>query len=364
MASPEEPTFSGTDRFSVSRKIGEGGNGVVYEAYDQELEERVALKVLRRLGGDEILHFKNEFRALQGVQHPNLVSLGELIEREWGSRLIRGWNEGWMSAPARVGDKIARLVGARQGEVVLADSTSVNLFKLGWAALEARPGRRKIVTDDLNFPSDLYVLRGLCEQRGQGHQLEIVPSEDGVHGPVEGLLAALDADTALLTLSHTVFKSAYTYALARLTAAAHEAGALVLWDLSHSVGSVVTGLAAAGADLAVGCTYKYLNGGPGAPAFLYLAERHHDAARQPLQGWMGHARPFDFTPGYESAGGIRRFLAGTPGILGMTALDAALDVFDGIAVTDIRKKSLALTAAFIEAVAGLDLPGVAVITPY
>lgn len=269
--------------------------------------------------------------------------LGEVIEEEWGGRLVRGWNEGWMSAPSRVGDKIARLVGAREGEVVLADSTSVNLFKLAWAALRSRPGRRKILTDDLNFPSDLYVLRGLCEQRGEGHRLEVVPSEDGVYGPVDGLLAALDADTALLTLSHTVFRSAYTYDLARLTAAAHEAGALVLWDLSHSVGSVVTGLAAAGADLAVGCTYKYLNGGPGAPAFLYVRRDLQDELANPIPGWMGRADMFAFDPGYAPAPGLQHFLTGTPPILSMSTIEPAVDLLLEAGVERLRAKSVLQT---------------------
>ncbi|MBW7884927.1 MAG: aminotransferase class V-fold PLP-dependent enzyme, partial [Caldilineaceae bacterium] len=190
--------------------------------------------------------------------------VSQLSDHEWGDRLIRGWNEGWFTAPERIGSKIAQLVGAQATEVIMADSTSVNLFKLVVAALRRQQGRTRILTDNLNFPSDLYVLQGVIDLLGNQHHLEILPSPDGVHGPEDVLIAALDEDVALVSLSHTTFKSGFVYDMARVTRAAHAAGSLMLWDLSHSVGAVPVALNEAGADLAVGCTYKYVNGGPGA----------------------------------------------------------------------------------------------------
>jgi kynureninase len=249
---------------------------------------------------DGLGHFRNRFF----VTDPRLIyldgnSLGRLpkataallrdgVERQWGERLIRGWNEGWMELGGRIGAKLARLLGAQPHEVLVADSTSVNLYKLALAALNARPTRRKIVTDNLNFPSDLYVLQGICAQATPARELHVVPSADGIRGPVDELLAAIDEETALVTLTHAVFKSAYVYDMAAISARAHEVGALVLWDLSHAAGSVPIDLTGAGADLAVGCTYKYLNGGPGAPAST-CAKSCTMCCRIPCRG--GWARP-------------------------------------------------------------------------
>ncbi len=302
---------------------------------------------------DPLRHFRSEFE----ITDPDLIyldgnSLGRLpkavkglmeeLTCKWGERLVRGWNEGWwMEMQTRIGDKIAALAGASAGEIIIADSTSINLFKLAVAALHLQPGRTKIVTDDLNFPSDLYVLQGLCKMLGSDYHLEIVPSVDGIHGPVEALAAALDDDTALLSLSHTVYKSGYTYPMDIVTRSAHAAGALVLWDLSHSAGALPVDLSAAGPDFAVGCTYKYLNGGPGAPAYLYVRSELQHKVFNPVSGWLGRAAPFDFALDYRPAPGIRRMLSGTPPILSIAAIEPGVDLILEAGIDALRTKSLA-----------------------
>ena len=270
-----------------------------------------------------------------------------LIHKEWGDRLIRSWNEGWLDAPTRVGAKIAELIGAQPDEVIMADSTSVNLFKLVVAALRQQGGRQRgrtrILTDDLNFPSDVYVVQGAVDLLGGEHSLELLPSPDGIHGPVDALKEALDEKTALLTLSHTVFKSGYTYDMADLSAAAREAGAVTLWDLSHSVGAAPVDLNAAGADLAVGCTYKYLNGGPGAPAFLYVRRELQEELANPITGWMGQKGMFDFTLSYEPEGGLRRFLTGTPPVASLTLVEPGVDMLLEAGMDRVRAKSVTQT---------------------
>lgn len=307
---------------------------------------------------DELAHFRERFV----IDDPGLIyldgnSLGRLptlsierlqnsIEHEWGKRLIRGWNEGWIEAPNRIGDKVGELLGARLGEVVLADATSVNLFKLALAAVRAQPGRLKIVTDNLNFPSDLYILQSIC--RLTGASLEVVNSADGIHGPVEGLAAAVDQTTALVALSHTVFKSGYTYDMAAVTEIAHQAGALALWDLSHSAGSVPVALNAAAADLAVGCTYKYLNGGPGAPAFLYVRHDLQEKLENPIAGWMGQRNQFDFGLDYDPAPGIQHFMTGTPAVLALAAVEPGIDLLLEAGMERVRAKSLRQTSYLID----------------
>ncbi len=270
-----------------------------------------------------------------------------VIEHEWGRRLIRGWNEGWFTAPQRLGAKIAQLIGAQPDEVIVADSTSVNFFKLALAALEARPGRRVIVTDDLNFPSDLYLLQGALKLAGADYRLEQINSADGLTGPEAALTAALSADTALLTLTHTTFKSGFVYDLPGLTAAAHQAGALVLWDLSHTVGALPVDLNAAGVDLAVGCTYKYLNGGPGAPAFIYVRRDLQAALLNPIWGWFGQKDQFDMGLTYAPAPGLTRFLSGTPPQLALAAIEPALDLMLAAGLDRLRAKSVAQTEYLI-----------------
>ena len=303
------------------------------------------------------------FRARFAIADPDLIyldgnSLGRLplataerleavIGQEWGDRLIRSWNEGWFAAPNRIGDKVAQLVGAAADEVIMADSTSVNLFKLSLAALLARPDRHKVVTDDLNFPSDLYVLQSAARLAGRELRVQVVPSADDIHGPIEALAAAIDSDTALVALSHTVFKSGYTYDMAALTAMAHRAGALALWDLSHSAGSVVVDLNGAAADLAVGCTYKYLNSGPGAPAFLYVRRDLKDELANPISGWIGQRDPFDFALEYAPAPGIQRFLTGTPAVLSLSGVEPGVDLLLEAGMVRLRERSVHLSEYLI-----------------
>lgn len=314
----------------------------------------------RRLdAADELASFRSRFviddpaliyldgNSLGRLPQATVTLLPDAVTRQWGSRLIRSWNEGWIEAPARIGDKIGQLLGAAPGEVTVADSTTVNLFKLALAALHAQPGRHKIITDDLNFPSDLYALQGICQLLGPDYRVEAVPSPDGIHGHVEALAAAIDEETALVTLSHTTFKSAYTYDMAAITELAHCKGALVLWDLSHAAGSVVVNLGRAHTDLAIGCTYKYLNGGPGAPAFLYVRRDLQALLTNPIQGWMGQANMFNFGLDYERAPGLPHFLTGTPPILSTLAIEPGIDLLLEAGIDRVRAKSVQQTAYLI-----------------
>ncbi len=280
------------------------------------------------------------------------AALADAASRQWGDRLIRSWNEGWFDAPARVGARIAPLIGAAPDEVIVGDSTSIHLFKLIVAALRLDPTRRTVLSEAGNFPTDLHIAEGAvaCVP---GARLRVVARED--------LAAALDDDTALLLLTHVHYKTAARFDMPGWTARAHAAGALVLWDLSHSVGAVPIDLA--DADLAVGSTYKYLNGGPGAPAFLCVAKRWQDRLESPLSGWMGHAAPFAFEDGYRPAPGMARWRTGTPGILSMTALDAALDLWDGIDMAALAAKSAALFTILADAGAALGLDCVTPVDP-
>lgn len=293
--------------------------------------------------------------------------VAEVVRAEWGRDLIQSWNKaGWFALPRRVGDRIARLVGAGPGEVVAADTTSVNLFKALSAALSiqkllAQSGkapRTEIVSERSNFPTDLYIAEALCRQQGLTLRLVDAP---------EHIPAALNERTAVLMLTHVNYRTGALHDMAALTRAAHAAGALAVWDLCHSVGAVPVDLPGSDADFAVGCSYKYLNGGPGAPAFVWVHPRHVDAAWQPLAGWWGHGRPFDFVPGYEPAQGITRYQCGTQPIIALAALDAALDVFAAAeplgGMAALRAKSLALTDLFIAAVEQLCPGQFSLVTP-
>ena len=261
------------------------------------------------------------------------AALADAAGRQWGDRLIRSWNEGWIDAPQRIGGAIAPLIGAAPSEVIVGDSTSANLFKLLVAALRIDPKRRTIVSERGNFPTDLHIAEGAiaCVE---GATLNAVPRAS--------IVEALGEDTAVLLLTHVHYKTGERFDMAALTAAAHEAGALVLWDLSHSTGAVEVDLTGADADLAVGCTYKDLNGGPGAPAFLYVADRWQDRLASPLSGWMGHAEPFAFADAYAPAPGMTRWLAGTPPILAMTALETGLSLWRDLDRAALWAKSAAL----------------------
>ncbi|HMM33626.1 MAG TPA: kynureninase, partial [Thermoanaerobaculia bacterium] len=303
---------------------------------------------------DPLASFRDRFVLPEGLVYLDGNSLGalpkgaaermaEVVSREWGAGLIRSWNDaGWIDLPRRVGDKIARLVGGEPGEVVCTDSTSVNLWKVLAAALSLRPERRTVLSEEGNFPTDLYVAEGLVRLLGKGHCVRLVPKGE--------LLTALDDDVAALLLTHVDYRTGERHDMERLTRAAREAGAIAIWDLAHSAGAMPVDLRSAGADLAVGCGYKYLCGGPGAPAFLWVPKRLQDAFVQPLSGWLGHAEPFAFERAYRPAEGVARFLCGTPPILSMSSLDAALDVILEADLAIVRAKSEALTSFFIEAV--------------
>jgi kynureninase len=268
--------------------------------------------------------------------------IAEVVAHEWGNSLISAWTDhGWILSPARVGEKIGRLIGAAPGATVVADSTSVNLFKLLAAALHARPERTTILTETGNFPTDLYMAQGLTVLLGRGHALQTVEK------PVD----ALGPDVAVLMLTHVNYRSGAMHDMAAVTRAAHAAGALVLWDLSHSVGAVPLQLAADDVDLAVGCGYKFLNGGPGSSAFLYVAPRLQAGLRMPLTGWLGHADPFAFDPVFRPAEGVARAVVGTPPILSVAALEVGVDLMLQAPMAELRAKSVRLADVFLALVA-------------
>jgi kynureninase len=277
--------------------------------------------------------------SLGALPHAAIAQVAETVQAHWGRDLIKSWNTAaWIDLPARVGARIAPLIGAEPDEVIACDSTSINLFKLAAAALKMRPGRRVIVSEPGNFPSDLYILQGLADMLGD---VELRIAEPA------GLEAALGPDVALLLLTHVHYKSGRLHDMAALTAKAHDAGALALWDLSHSAGAFQVSLNACDADLAVGCGYKYLNGGPGAPAFVFVAKRHQADFRSPLTGWMGHAKPFEFVDQFSPAPGMGRALCGTPQVIGMAVMEAGLTAFEGLSMTDLRAKSQKLGNLFL-----------------
>lgn len=297
---------------------------------------------------------------------PLAVTAGRVaafVEQEWGGRLIRGWDERWMDAPTAVGDLLGRVtLGAAPGQTALGDSTTVWLYKLARAAVAARPRRSELVIDSENFPTDRFVAEGIAAECGLTLRWIHPDPTSGV--TVDDLAAAVGDATALVMVSHVAFKSAYIADIGAITAIVHDAGALVLWDLCHSVGVVDVQLDAADVDLAVGCTYKYLNGGPGAPAFGYVAGRLHDELRQPVQGWMGAADPFTMGPRYEPDTGMRRFLSGTAPIVGMQALGDMLELIDEVGIAAVRAKSVALTEFAIAAADAVLAPlGVTVDSP-
>jgi kynureninase len=309
-------------------------------AFAMELDARDSLAAFRQqfvITDSNLVYMDGN--SLGRLPQTTVAQAQDLVQQQWGERLIRGWGEGWFEAPERVGAKIARLLGAEPDEVILADSTSVNLFKLVVAALRFQSGRTHILTDNLNFPSDLYVLQSAIDLLGQQHHLDVLASSDDIHGPASELQAALDEQVALLALSHTAFKSGYTYDMAAMTEAAHAAGALALWDLSHSAGSLPVDLHGARADLAIGCTYKYLNGGPGAPAFLYIRRDLQEKLRNPISGWMGRKDMFNFELDYQPVSGLRKFLTGTPPVISLSLIESGIDVLLEAGMERLRAKS-------------------------
>jgi kynureninase len=278
----------------------------------------------------------------------SLEAAQEVVKDQWGSGLIRSWGTNWFDAPRRVGEKIASLCGAAPGQVLVSDSTSVNLFKLVTAALEYRPGRKKIISDDMNFPSDLYILQGIIRLLNRGHELHIIPSQDSISMDLEAIFHSIDDDTALVTLSQVTFKSGFLYDVEQITRRAHQKGALVLWDLSHSIAAVPIHLDQWEADMAIGCTYKYLNGGPGSPAFLYIRRDLQDSLQSPIWGWFGDKRPFAFDLHYIPAPGIQHFLCGSPPVLSLLSMEAALQPILEAGIPAIREKSIVLTNYAVE----------------
>ncbi|WP_404941886.1 kynureninase [Pseudomonas danubii] len=317
---------------------------------------------------DPLAPLRQQFALPEGVIYLDGNSLGarpvaalerarQVIEQEWGDGLIRSWNSaGWRDLSQRLGDRLAPLIGAGNGEVVITDTTTINLFKVLSAALrvqaERAPERRVIVSESSNFPSDLYIAEGLTQMLEQGYSLRLVDSPDQ-------LPAAIDQDVAVVMLTHVNYKTGYMHDMQAVTGLIHEAGALSLWDLAHSAGAVPVELTRSGADYAIGCTYKYLNGGPGSQAFAWVAPALCNLVTQPLSGWFGHARQFDMATQYEPASGIARYLCGTQPITSLAMVECGLEVFEQTDMQSLRRKSLALTDLFIELVeqrcAGHDL---------
>lgn len=325
--------------------------------------------VLELDGKDPLAKKRGEFALPENVIYLDGNSLGampvaaqrrsqQVTDQQWGRDLITSWNtHGWIDLPTKVGDKIAPLIGAASGQVICCDSTSVNLFKLLCSALDMQKNRKVVLTQKDNFPADLYIAEGLGHP-GLGGLCELKCVNDA------DIEAQLDETVAVLMLTHVNFRSGKLHDMRRITGLAHAMGILVIWDLAHSTGALPLALDEWGVDFAVGCGYKYLNGGPGAPAFIYAAERHHDSINQPLSGWMGHRNPFSFTEKYQAAPGVRQFLCGTPPILSMSVLEAALSVFDNVDMNDLRAKSAALGELFLELIEGNEnLDGLTLASP-
>ena len=313
---------------------------------------------------DALAPWRDRFTLPEGVIYLDGNSLGALpkavpprlkraVEQEWGVGLIRSWNDAdWYLAPQRIGARIAQLIGAAADEVIVADSTSANLFKVLIAALRLRPGRRRILGERGDFPTDGYIASGVAGLM----QAEFVALE------ADAVLGAIDESVAIVSLTHVNYKTGRVHDMARITRRAHEVGALIVWDLCHTAGAMPCELNRDGADFAVGCGYKYLNGGPGAPSFVFVAKRHHAGLSQPLTGWHGHARPFAFVDGFEAAPGVTRLLVGTAPQLSLIALEAALEAFDGVDMAQLRRKSVALTDLFIR-LADQELSGFGLASP-
>ncbi|WP_422370594.1 kynureninase [Hoeflea sp.] len=297
---------------------------------------------------------RDMFHIPEGITYLDGNSLGPMplaaaeraqsaIAEEWGPMLITGWNKaGWMNLPARLGDRIGRLIGAPEGSTVVGDTLSIKVYQAVASALELRPGRKIVLSDNGNFPSDLYMADGLLKSLGQGHELKVVdPEAVGDH---------INDDVAAVMLTHVDYRTGRLHDMQAITEKAHNAGAIMIWDLAHSAGALPVDLTACNADIAVGCTYKYLNGGPGAPAFIYVRPDLIDEVRPALSGWLGHAAPFAFDLDYRPGDGISRMRVGTPPVLQMAVLDTALDAFDGVEMAELRKQSIKLSEQFISEV--------------
>lgn len=296
-------------------------------------------------GDSRLIYFDgNSLGMLPGPASRNLQ---DVIERQWGQRLIRSYNEGWWMKPSDLGSRIAPLIGASGDEVIVCDSVSVNMFKMLVAALRNSGDKKKVVSDELNFGTDLYVIQGVIDLLDRGHRLELMKSHDGITVSNDELEANIDDDTALVSLSYVSFRSAFMYDMERVTKLAHSKGAFMLWDLCHAVGSVPVDLNAANADFAVGCTYKYLNGGPGSTSFLYVRRDLQEKLFSPVWGWWADADPFSFNTGFRPAGGMRKYLAGSVPILSSSAMESSLDIFEMAGMQNIRRKSVEMSSFFL-----------------
>ena len=292
---------------------------------------------------DELIYLDGNSLGAMPVNVPQRLQQAALDG--WRTGLIRSWNaRNWHELPLTLGDRLAKLMGAAPGEVLIVDSTSINLFKLLSAALELRPNRRTIVSEQQNFPSDLHIIQGTIDHFYSDHRLLLGGDDD------DSVVELITEDTAVVTLTHISYRTGLIRDMQRITEAAHASGALVIFDLAHSLGAVPVDLNNTGVDFAVGCTYKYLNAGPGGPAYLFIADRHLQGAQNPLTGWQGHADPFSFDTRYVAAGTIEKFRCGTPAILSYIALEESLDIFEGIDLSTVRQKSIDLTDFFIELV--------------
>jgi kynureninase len=337
-------------RVGASGRLGYGGAVTNFSA-ERMLAERMD-------AADPLAKFRDRFawsdesmiyldgNSLGPLPIATRTRIAEVVAREWGAGLVRSWSH-WVELPGQVGDLAGQhLLGAAPGQVLVSDNTTVNLYKLAWAALEARPGRRVIITDDDNFPTDRYVLQGLAAQRGC--ELRMLRTDLNSGLSEDALVAALDTDTALVSLSHVAYRSGALADMERITRLVHEAGALVLWDLCHSVGAVPVELDACGTDLAIGCTYKYVNAGPGAPAFLYVRRDLQDRLRQPVWGWFGQNDQFAMGPQYDPVHGIERFATGTPQIIGTVAVSEGVRLLGEAGMQRLRAKGIALTSYLIQ----------------
>ena len=303
------------------------------------LDAADALASLREmfvLNADEIYLDGN---SLGPVSRSVATRVNEVVEKQWAEGLVRSWGQ-WMQWPLSVGERIAPLIGAKSGEVLVADTLTILLAKLIGAALAQRPNRHVVITDVVNFHSDLYIVEAMAKLAGRPITVKTIDRD--------ALASELNDDVALVMLTHVDFRSGEMLDLAGITAQVHAAGALMLWDFAHSTGAVPLDVEGALVDFAAGCGYKYLNGGPGSPAFLYVRTAWQDFLNNPLPGWLGHARPFDFEPTFDAASGIRKFMTSSPSIIALAALDGALDVFDNVSMSDVRTKSLALTDLFLD----------------
>ncbi|HLO42813.1 MAG TPA: kynureninase [Leadbetterella sp.] len=329
-------------------------------------QDELRYKALELDVKDKLYHFRDRFEigeeiyldgnSLGRLPKKTVGLISELTQNQWGKRLIRSWNEQWMELPSRISAKIAQVVGAQADEIFVGDSTSINFYKLAFAAIKIQETKTKIITDSLNFPTDIYVLQGLIEQQFKNLSLTIIQSADEQRISDEAISNALNNETALLTLSHVVFKSAYMYDMHKINQLAHEKGAMVLWDLSHSAGAVDVNLNESGADMAVGCTYKYLNGGPGAPAFLYVRKDLQAKLMNPIWGWFSHQKTFDFTLNYEAKADIQRFAAGTPSVLSLAVIESGIDITLEAGMKNLREKSVSQTNYLLELVKYLLTP--------